>query len=96
MKHFIRLIPFEQLNLIADKRHRPEDEPSLRHVLQPVGPPLCDGLHPGGDADLLQLQGESETVQRWAKKWSLGCGNFLPGPAWLLLSKTGPLFSPSL
>ena len=30
------------------------------------------------------------------KKWSLGCVNFLPSSAWLLLSKTGPLFSPSL
>ena len=35
-------------------------------------------------------------VRSWAKKWSLGCGNFLPGPAWLLLSKTGPRFGPSL
>ena len=26
-------------------------------------------------------------VQRWAKKLSLCCENFLPGPAWLLLSK---------
>ena len=34
--------------------------------------------------------------QRLAKKWSLGCENILPGPAWLLLSKTGPLFGPSL
>ena len=35
-------------------------------------------------------------VQRWAKKWSLGCVNCLPCSAWLLLSKTGSLFSPSL
>ena len=35
-------------------------------------------------------------LQKWAKKWSLGCKKFLPGLAWLLLSKTGPLFSPSL
>ena len=35
-------------------------------------------------------------VQSWAKKWSLGCVNFLIGPAWLLLSKTGSLFSPAL
>ena len=35
-------------------------------------------------------------IQRWAKQWSLGCENFLPGPAWLLLNKTGPLFGPSL
>ena len=31
-------------------------------------------------------------IQRWAKKWFLGCEDFLPGVAWLLLSKTGPLF----
>ena len=29
-------------------------------------------------------------------KWSLGWGNFQPFSAWLLLRKTGPLFSPSL
>ena len=34
--------------------------------------------------------------QSWTKKWSLGCENFRPGPTWLLLSKTGPLFSQSL
>ena len=32
------------------------------------------------------------TVQRWTKRWALGCEKFLPGPAWLLLSKTGPPF----
>ena len=32
-------------------------------------------------------------VQRWAKKWFLGSENCLPDSAWLLLSKTGPLFS---
>ena len=37
-----------------------------------------------------------DNLQRWAKKWSLGCVNFLPGPAWLLLSQTAPLFSPSM
>ena len=31
-------------------------------------------------------------LQRWAKKWSLGSENFLPGPARLLLSKAGLLF----
>ena len=36
------------------------------------------------------------SLQTWAKKWSLGCENFLPSPAWFLLSKRGPLFSPSL
>ena len=33
--------------------------------------------------------------QRWAKRRALGCEKFLPGPAWLLLSNTGPPFSPS-
>ena len=47
-------------NLVPDKCDRSEDEPSLRHLLQPVGPPLRDGLHTGGDANLLQLQGERE------------------------------------
>ena len=32
---------------------------------------------------------------KWAKIRSLSCKNFLPGQAWLLLSKTGSLFSPS-
>ena len=35
-------------------------------------------------------------IQRWAKKWSPGCENFLPGHAWLVLSKTVHHFSPSL
>ena len=35
-------------------------------------------------------------IQGSAKRWALGCENFLPGPAWLLLSKTGPPFSPYL
>ena len=35
-------------------------------------------------------------VQRWTLLWTLGCEIFLPGLAWLLLSKTGPHFSPSL
>ena len=35
-------------------------------------------------------------VQRCTKRWALGCKKFLPGPAWLLLSKTGPPFGPSL
>ena len=36
------------------------------------------------------------SVQRWAQRWALGCRTFLPGPAWLMLSKTGPPFSPFL
>ena len=36
------------------------------------------------------------SVQRWTFLWTLGCEKFLPGLAWLLLSKTGPLFSSSL
>ena len=36
------------------------------------------------------------SVQSWAKKWSLGCENCLPDPAWLLLSKAGTLFGPFL
>ena len=36
------------------------------------------------------------TIQKWAKKRTLGCEKFQPGPAWLLLSKTSPPFSPSL
>ena len=35
-------------------------------------------------------------VQRWNLMWTLGCEKILPGAAWLLLSKTGPPFSPSL
>ena len=35
-------------------------------------------------------------VQRWTKRRALGWEKFLPGPAWLLLSETGPPFSPSL
>ena len=35
-------------------------------------------------------------IQGSAKRWALGCENFLPCPAWLLLSKTGPPFSPYL
>ena len=35
-------------------------------------------------------------LRRWAKKCSLACENFLPSPAWLLPSKSGPLFSPFL
>ena len=46
------------LALIADKSDRAEDEPGLRHVLQPVGPPPRHGIHPRGHAHLLQLQGE--------------------------------------
>ena len=38
----------------------------------------------------------SQDLQRWTLLWTLGCEKFLPGLAWLLLSKTGPLFSPSL
>ena len=34
--------------------------------------------------------------ERWTLRRTLGCENFLPGPAWLLLSKTCPPFSPSL
>ena len=32
----------------------------------------------------------------FTKRWAQGCVKFLPGPAWLLLSKTGPPFSASL
>ena len=35
-------------------------------------------------------------IQRWTKRWALGCEKFLPGPAWLLLSRPCPPFSPSL
>ena len=38
----------------------------------------------------------NHTVQRWAKRRTLGCEKCLPSPAWLLLSKTGPSFCPSL
>ena len=33
-------------------------------------------------------------TQRWVKKWSLGCKNFLLCFGWLWFSKTGPLFWP--
>ena len=36
------------------------------------------------------------TVQGFTKRWALGCEKFLPCPAWLMLSETGPPFSPSL
>ena len=36
-----------------------------------------------------------KVVQRWAKRWALGCEKFLLCPAWLLLSKTCPSLSPS-
>ena len=35
-------------------------------------------------------------ILRWTIRWVLGCEKFLPGPAWLLLSKTGSPFSASL
>ena len=35
-------------------------------------------------------------LQRWAKRRALGCEKFQPGSDWLLLSKTGPPFSPSM
>ena len=38
----------------------------------------------------------SQRIQRWTKRWALGCEEFPPDPAWLLLSKTGPLFSTSM
>ena len=34
-------------------------------------------------------------VQSWTKRRAQGCKKFLPGPSWLLLSKTGPPLSPS-
>ena len=33
-------------------------------------------------------------VQKWAKRWSLGCESFLPGLAWPLLSRTGQFLGP--
>ena len=35
-------------------------------------------------------------LRGFTKRWALGCEKFLLGPAWLLLSKTGPPFSASL
>ena len=35
-------------------------------------------------------------VQRQAKRLALGCEKFQSGPAWTLLSKVGPPFSPYL
>ena len=35
-------------------------------------------------------------IQRSAKRLVRGCEKFPPGLAWLVLSKTGPLFSPTL
>ena len=35
-------------------------------------------------------------TQRWTIVWALGCEKFLPGPAWLLLSETGPPLSASM
>ena len=32
----------------------------------------------------------------YLQRWTLGCEKFHPLPAWLLLSKTGPHFRPSL
>ena len=58
--------------------------------------PDCDALtvrlnsYQVKDRDVHKNQSHSEYVQRFAKRWALGCETFLPGPAWLLLSKTGP------
>ena len=35
-------------------------------------------------------------IQGFTKRWALGCEKFVPCPAWLLLSETGPPFSASL
>ena len=40
----------------------------------------------------MNIQGSAKS----AKRWALGCEKILPCPAWLLLSKTGPPFSPYL
>ena len=37
-----------------------------------------------------------ELLELLGQKVVLGCKNFLPGPAWLLLSKTGPLLPVSI
>ena len=39
---------------------------------------------------------DNECVPRWADRRALGSEKFLPGPAWLLHSKTSPPFIPSL
>ena len=44
--------------LVADPGDQFEARPELHHLLQSVGAPLRHGLHTGGDANLLQLQGE--------------------------------------
>ena len=57
-------------------------------VADPEDPALCirgSALGVYGSA-----YGGEVYIQSWAKNVSLGCENFLPGPAWLLLSKTGP------
>ena len=38
---------------------------------------------------------EHRHLQRWTKRWAQGCEKCMLGPAWLLLSKTGPPSSPS-
>ena len=48
------------------------------------------------DAGGIFLSVHSDDVQSFTKRWALGCVKFLPGPAWLVLSKTGPPFSASL
>ena len=55
-----------------------------------------------GQLACINFLGRAETsfavltvLQRWTKtkRWALGCEKYPPGPAWLLLSETGPPFS---
>ena len=44
----------------------------------------------------LQARTAYRSVQSFTNRWALGCEKFMPGRAWLLISKTGPPFRASL
>ena len=81
--------------------HRP-----ARHIQSTTKGPFLSRVNSLPGCGITQLRKNIYTVvlytshgqwiQRWAKRWALGCEIFLPGPAWLLLSKSGPPFSLSL
>ena len=50
----------------------------------------------GMGGGIFWIHDRRSTVQGFTKRWALGCEKCLPGPAWLLLSKTGPPFGLSL
>ena len=45
---------------------------------------------------ILQISTNADKVQGSTRRRALGCKKFLPSPAWVVLSKTGPHFSGAL